>query len=658
MPDVTLSPIQQENLQKLLLKENKTQKEREHLRALDAQGLLPDRIEGNALAGFFEDKPAAEFGVRTGTALAPELGTAALADKYIRGRGIPQKVEGKTRHALFGQPDPNKPTTPVQQAIRTIGTKGKKVTKFIPGAVGKIAQGAITLGTLGAEALAAYLGDKAGQTAVGQDIDEGEARLAGGLSAGGSAAFRLGKTGVNIFRGKRALRDVENPHALRGFQRRSVEAEQAGIVFPLSNLIKNTSIEIGTSIAKQAPLSAGAARRSAESFVDFYNRLINNYANQFARHSNTGAVSSAIKTVIEDANSFARGYQQVIMGELDSVAKGKALVNLKEIGGGTRTFTEAVEMLENATPATRGKIITQMKLATDDLVNEADEVLNQLMKDHADNPELLEVLGGVTGRAGGSISKEEAIASVEAAIMFSTKNADSLKHGLVEALAASQPQVFVDDLLFSTQGNPEIITAAMRILSSKQPGLVSNVRSVFLGGTKEGTGLLGASSTVVGGMRMLDPDLLISNIQQFRNVNKGAEFALMGSNGLEGLEELAQEMAALTIEKGSKAGTMSVFLSTPAAAATIGSIPFGVPAGVAISGAGTILFGPRAIQAGLNNPKWVKRMVEGVTKYGENALPKVKFYQKLVSQMIAAGLNVSWIPDERKKVKFEGGGSL
>ena len=591
--------------------EDRSPEDEKTLQLLKDEKLISvEQEEQGGLKKYFSDRPGQEFGVRTATGLTGELAA---------------------------------------------GKKASDILSKFPGPIGKIAKIGKGVVVPGAQALGAFLGDLVGQKATGQDLDVGEAGTSSAFSLGGNTVIgALGK-------GRRLLRkdplppkmsSFESPSALRGFQR-VASAGKDQVDAPVSSIIKHSGVEILTSVAKQAPLSSGRMRQAGESVKIFYDDLITRFANKYTKTASAESIGTQIRTVLKDKFMFTAGARHKIIDPLDDYA-GKALVNLQKLGIKETNvgFREAIEMLDDATPKAADEIIKQLKLGNRKAIrNELDRVI-------ADIPE--EVKGAkITQLINTLKSKlrtpEELDAIVDSAVMFTQKNAPILEMKLIETLAENSPHKLVSELV----GHPALMRNAMNLLKTKK-GLVANVRSVFLGGIDEGGGLLGASSKSKDGNRVLDPDLLADQIKRFRAMHEETEKILFPGHGLKPLLELAEEMATLTADKGSKAGTMSIFLQTPAAVATMASIPFGVPAAVAIGGAGTILFGPKAIAGVLNNPKWAKKMIEGINQTVHNEYKKTQFFTKLTAQMIAAGHNVSWEPLDRKgiNIKFAGGGGL
>ena len=619
MAQLSLSPDQQLAAKVLLNKKNPTEEEQRHIAVIKENNLVSDDSQNQSvLEKFFSDKPGTEMAVRTGAAAAGEIGGGMAANKY-----------------------------------------GVKLLEKLPGPIGKIAKGIGLLSRTAGEAGGAFGGDVAGQVMTGQDLDVNESKNNALMSLFTTGAFKGGRAGVNKFRGKRLEKELESPQALRGFQRVFSAAGQAGaekITASAAAVIKSTPIEIATSIAKNAPLSSGSMRQAGDKVFEFYDDLIDGYSKSFVRTGSRQQIGEHLQAVLKDAVATASASRNKIVGELDDLTDGVGLVDLKKIGiDSPVSFKEAVELLDDSTERAADEIIKQMKLANKTLITNADAVGADLIANASDNAALIASINKNTGKAGGKGIKE-LDASVDAAVMFTEKNASVLQGSLVKKLAAQKPHIIVGQL---TQ-DPKLLKNVMDIISD-QPGLVDNVRSAFLGGASEGAGLLGVSARTIDGVKVLDPNILVDKIKQFRALHGEAEVAFFGKNGLKGLEELAEEMGALIADKGSKAGTMSIFLQTPAAAATIASIPFGVPAAVAITGAGTILFGPKAIAGVLNNPKWAKRMVEGVTKFKDDELKLTKFFADFVGQAAAEGFNVSWDPSERQGItfpSFQGAGGL
>jgi hypothetical protein len=664
MAQTTLSEQQKETVKMLLMKKHKTEEEIAHLKTLDKAGLLPPR-EDNVLTDFFRDKPKTEFGVRTGVPVAAEIGNAIAADKLKNLMGLPQKVEdvtsdrlGRARAAgpLAGARGPLAQDSLFSKLLRKIPPNA---ASKLPGTFGKIAKYGVTGATMGLEALATFFADQGAQALTGQDMDIEESKTAAKYSLGGNVAFRAGRKGFNLFRGGTPLEDLTNPPAWRGFQRTATLAREKGIrvAAPPQNVRRSVALDISYSIAKEAPLGSGTISTGRRTLDKVYHGFIENFTRQFIKVGDSESIGTQVKYLLTDATSYTQGHRARLMGELDDLADGVGLVDLSKLKKGNAvTFVDAVEMLDNASPRMTDDIIAAMKEATNSLISQGDSLLDQVLKSpqYADNAGLRAEIVKVASQAGKkpSMNKEELRAIVDAGVMFSSKNSDALQFEMITELAKKKPA----EILAHMSTDPTMLRSAMRLISG-QKGLADNVRAAFLGGTKSGDGLLGASSVFTENGWVLDPEKLLTNIREFRKVAGKSEFALFPETGLAGLEELAEEFVALTAVRGSKAGTMSIFLQTPAAVATLGSIPFGVPITVAVGGAGIILMGPKVAANVLTSPKWVKRLVEGVKEFGDDDLKRTQYFQKLVSQMIAAKFNVSWVTEERQKVRFQGGGS-
>tara|TARA_R100001143_G_scaffold62789_1_gene67094 strand:+ start:912 stop:2762 length:1851 start_codon:yes stop_codon:yes gene_type:complete len=593
---------------------DRTPDEEKTLQLLKDEKLISvEQEEQGGLKKYFSDKPGQEFGVRAGAGLGGEL---------------------------------------------AVGKKAADFLSKLPGPVGKVAKVGRGLVVPGAQAVGAFFGDLVGQGATGQDLDVGEAGTSSAFSLGGNTVIgALGKIRRGLRKDPlpRHMKEadlLESPSALRGFQRIS-SAGKGHVDAPVASIIKHSGVEIATSVAKQAILSSGRMRRAGESVTMFYEDLITRFADKYTKTASAESIGTQIREVLKDKFMFAAGKRHKIIDPLDDYA-GEAFVNLQRLGiKKTKVgFREAIEMLDEATPEAADEIIKQLKLANRKAVKK--ELANKV----ADIPD--EVRGaqraGIINDLKATLRNPEDLdAIVDSAILFTKDNAHILEMKLIEKLAEKAPHKLVSELV----AHPALMEKAMNLLKTKK-GLVANVRAVFLGGIDEGGGLLGASSKSVDGNRILDPDMLADQIKRFRSMHEDTEKILFPGHGLKPLLELAEEMATLTADKGSKAGTMSIFLQTPGAVMTMASIPFGVPAGVAIVGAGTILFGPKAIAGVLNNPKWAKKMVEGVNKTVHNEYKRTQFFTKLAAQMIAAGHNVSWEPLDRKgiNVKFAGAGGL
>jgi len=607
MGAASLTHEQKLSVQVLLEKENKTPEDEKAIKILKEKNLISiDQENQGVLEKFFSDKPGTELAIRTGAGAGGEL------------------VAGKKAMDFLGK---------------------------LPGPVGKISKFGRSIAIPAVESLGALLGDLVGQQATGQETDLGEAGTSAGFSLGGNALFRGGRGIANLFRKKRiSPKDFESPAAERGFQRIATEKT---VTTPVASIIKSKSTEIFTSVAKQAPMSAGVMRRAGESVKDFYNGLITKFSAKYIRTASPEGVGNQIREILRDKVAFTTGARHKIIDELDEFVGGIP-INLKKIGEDSVSYRTAIEMLDTATPKATEEIISQMKTANYKAVEGFKREAKELIKDA--NATLTgaaktKTLKAIQKRLNVSVESLDSI--VDSAVMFTNKNSTILELKMIEALAEKSPHTLVSELV----KHPALLKNAMALLKGKK-GLVNNVRSVFLGGVDEGGGLLGASSKTIKGNRVLDPNMLVDNIKKFRSLHKDAEFILFPKVGLKGLQELAEEMAALTAECGSKAGTMAIFLQTPAAVATIASIPFGVPAAVAIGGAGSILFGPRAIAEVLTDPTWAKRMIEGVNKFGKDDLKLTNFFIKFTSQLIAEGFNVSWEPLERKGIRFKGAGGL
>jgi hypothetical protein len=246
-------------------------------------------------------------------------------------------------------------------------------------------------------------------------------------------------------------------------------------------------------------------------------------------------------------------------------------------------------------------------------------------------------------------------------------------------------------------GNSDTLRAVMSLKDEAGEYVLSKeqkdgVRAAWLG-TIQGKGTMGASGILTKATR---PNVNISTIRELdghklmkvledAEGTMGDDFgkAMFPNGGFKDLKKFAKYLQSQQNKSQGAMGAMSIALGTPDAlrklaatsivvgsgaflASTEGGIGNNLQTYITVTGAGTLLLGPKGLAAFLNNPKTRDALLNGIKEKSKNLAELKKYMGHVVAQTMAKQFGATFVSEEDKlalapqsqPVQFQGGGGL
>lgn len=509
-----------------------------------------------------------------------------------------------------------------------------------------------------------------------EELDIAETGLAGGLEV---LFPGVGKIAQATFRkGKEALRGLSGagkkptPFKSATAEDLARETQKAGVSVPLATVFEGRLLSTMDSIASKSLTGGGLMSKQTQSTQQFLEKRVENFAEKFTSEASPLDVARQLQKALKGDVQTFRDLRNKMYSRLDTASfqKEGAKVDLDFMGKGSVSFKEAAQILEGATnskliPRIKGEMRKSARRLDSKQVR-VDEGAAQAK--FSENRFLAEELAEISSRAN-LTSPSTFLDDLNIAFDLTEKMGQKFNQTLIRELAETSPESLLDVML--KQGKPDTIRAVFKAKDLDGNTLLSDdlkngIRSVFLGLKGEGTGLLSRAAEVHNGVQRINGKKLLSEITKFEgSIGKGVSMALFPGTGLEGTKRFGRMLEVLQGSRGEGTGAMAMFLQLPSAvqmliggglvagATAVSGGEVGTSTIIGLAGAGTIVFGPKALAKMLTNPKTFNNFAKGFEKRLNKPDDMVFYLTTIAAQMAKEGDDVRFIDQEATESLLE-----